>query len=72
MGILREGCVKVLTLGWWTEDIYEKDFIFFKKTFFFFGLFGATPAAYGSSQAEGRIGAAAASLHHRQPQQCRI
>ena len=32
--------------------------------FFFFGLFRATPMAYGSSQVRGRIGAVAASLHH--------
>ena len=31
---------------------------------FFNLLFMATPAAYGSSQARGRIGSAAASLHH--------
>ena len=30
----------------------------------FFCLFRATPAAYGSAQARGQIGAAAASLHH--------
>ena len=33
------------------------------KESFFFGLFRATPAAYGSSQARSRIGAAATSLH---------
>ena len=32
---------------------------------FFFGLFRAAPAAYGGSQARGRIGAVAACLHHR-------
>ena len=32
--------------------------------FLFFFLFRATPAAYGSSQARGRIGAAAAGLRH--------
>ena len=32
--------------------------------FFFFWLFRAAPAAYGSSQARGPIGAIAASLHH--------
>ena len=32
--------------------------------FFFFCLFRAAPVAYGSSQARGQIGAAAASLHH--------
>ena len=32
--------------------------------FFFFLLFRAAPEAYGSSQARGRIGAAAAGLHH--------
>ena len=31
---------------------------------FFFFLFGATPMAYGSSQARGKIGAIAAALHH--------
>ena len=31
---------------------------------FFFSLFRAIPAAYGSSQARGGIGAAAAGLHH--------
>ena len=31
---------------------------------FCFGLFRATPAAYGSSQARGLIGTTAASLHH--------
>ena len=30
----------------------------------FFFLFRATPMAYGSSQAKGRIRAAAAGLHH--------
>ena len=35
-------------------------------TFFFFLLFKAAPAAYGCSQARGRIGATAASLHHNQ------
>ena len=35
-------------------------FIFF---FFSFGLFRAEPSAYVSSQARGRIGATAASLH---------
>ena len=33
--------------------------------FFFFWLFRASPAAYGSSQARGQIGVIAASLHHR-------
>ena len=32
------------------------------RVFFFFGLFRAAPTAYGSSQAKGLIGAAAASL----------
>ena len=31
---------------------------------FVFFLFRATPAAYGSSQARGRIGAVAVGLHH--------
>ena len=32
--------------------------------FFFFFLFKAKPMVYGGSQARGRIGAAAAGLHH--------
>ena len=32
--------------------------------FFFFGLFRATPKAYGNSWARDQTGAAAASLHH--------
>ena len=32
--------------------------------FFFFFFFMTTPMAYGSSQARGLIGAAAAGLHH--------
>ena len=37
---------------------------FFFLSFFFFLLFGAETAAYGSSQARGRIGATAVNLHH--------
>ena len=32
--------------------------------FFFFGLFRAAPASYGSSEAKGQTGAADAGLHH--------
>ena len=35
-----------------------------KRLAFFFGLFRATPIAYGGSQARGLIGAAAAGLYH--------
>ena len=43
-------------------------FFFFKgKMFIFFCLFRAAPAAYGGSQAKGRIGVVAASLHTPQP-----
>ena len=38
-----------------------RDLIF---PFFFFFLFMVTPAANGSSQAKGQIGATAASIHH--------
>ena len=38
--------------------------VFFLFLFLFFGLFGATPTAYGRSQARGQIRAAAASPHH--------
>jgi len=34
------------------------------NSFFFFFLFRAAPAACGSSQARGQIGAAAAGLYH--------
>ena len=37
---------------------------FFVFVFVFVFLFRATPAAYGSSYTEGRIGATAADLHH--------
>ena len=42
-----------------------KSFFLFLFLFFFFLLFRAALMAYGSSWARGRIGAAAASLHHR-------
>ena len=38
--------------------------IYFLLSFLFFFLFMDTPAAYGSSQAKGQIGAAAAGLRH--------
>ena len=38
-----------------------------KDLFLFFCLFRATPAAYGSFQAKGQIGAAAAGLCQIQP-----
>ena len=39
-------------------------FVLFFCLCFLFCLLGATPIAYGSSQARGQIGAAAAGLHH--------
>ena len=45
-------------------------FINRKTIFLFFG--GATPTAYGDSQARGLIGAVAASLPTPQPRQCQI
>ena len=42
----------------------EPLFLFFFSILFFFFLFRATPEAYESFQARGRIGATAASLHH--------
>ena len=42
----------------------NKNYIGLGGNFFVFCLFKATPAAYGSSQARGRIRAIAASLHH--------
>ena len=41
-------------------------FISFLNLFFFFWIFRAASEAYGTSQARGQIGAAAASLHHSQ------
>ena len=38
--------------------------MYFSLFFLLFFFFRATPTAYGSSQAKGRIGAVAASLHH--------
>ena len=35
--------------------------LFFKHSFFFFGLFRAAPTAYGGSQARGQNGAVAAT-----------
>ena len=52
------------------EALYEFSFLFFflspllSFSFLFFLLFRAAPAAYGSSQTRGGIGAAAASLYH--------
>ena len=48
--------------------IQIRTFFFF---FFFFGLFRATPAACGSSQARGSIRAVASDLHHSSGQ-CQI
>ena len=42
-----------------------------KSTFFFFVFFRASSAAYGSSQAKGWIGAAAARLCHSHSNTCR-
>ena len=42
----------------------SKESCFFYYFFFIALLFGAAPAAYGSPQARGRIGATAAGLHH--------
>ena len=38
--------------------------LFFTIYIYFFFLFRAVPVTYGSSQATGKIGAAAVSLHH--------
>ena len=54
-----------------THFFLSKYFIFYFKFFFFFGLFRATPMAYGSFQARGQIGAITVSLHHSL-WQCRI
>jgi len=46
----------------YTIQIPRRGFFFSLSLFFF--LFRASPATYGGSQARGRIGAAAANLHH--------
>ena len=48
-----------------SHNTRKKNIIQFKEAkALFFGLFTATPIAYGGSQARARIGAAAAGLHH--------
>ena len=46
------------------EDASPQNLNRFLDFFFFFCLFRAAPAAYGSSQAGGQIGAADAGLRH--------
>ena len=46
------------------QTVFNSVIFPFESFFFFFGLFGATPMAYGNSQARGQIGAVAAGLHH--------
>ena len=56
----------IYRLFWRRIDIF-KNRVFPSRSrifFFFFGLFRATPVAYGGSQARGRIGTTAAGLHH--------
>ena len=47
-----------------TVVFFLKNQLLFSFALFYFVLFGASPAAYGGSQARGRIGAVAAGLHH--------
>ena len=51
-----------------SQKIFPHKYMLYKLDFFsffpLFGFFRATPMAYGSSQARGRMGAAVASLHH--------
>ena len=46
------------------DNLLKKIFYVCKTKFLYFCLFRATPTAYGSSQARGRIGSAAAGLCH--------
>ena len=49
----------------WPRSVLFLFILFFNLLLLlFFGLFRATPVAYGSSQARGGIRAAAAGLHH--------
>ena len=69
-GKLRKGIICLSWTPWWLMNIhkwviysvYSKCQVQIQRVFFVF-LFKATPSAYGSSQARGRIGAAIASLH---------
>ena len=52
----------------WLQNVICNNFIYLSFFFVFFGggflLFKSAPVAYGTSQARGCIGAAAAGLHH--------
>ena len=45
------------------KGVDTDDFFFFFFFFCLFAFFGAAPAAYGGSQARGRIGAVGTGLH---------
>ena len=52
-------------MSWWcSEPILQVMFYLFTYVFFFAFEDHTAPAAYGSSQAMGQIGAVAAGLHH--------
>ena len=54
----------VLTVGQTLPHFLDPLILLFYFILLFFCLFRAAPVAYGSSQARGRIRAAASSLHH--------
>ena len=58
------GFMKVNYLRFTDTDNIQSDQIFFLNFYLFILLFRATGMAYGSSQARGQMGAAAASLCH--------
>ena len=55
-------------IGCWPAKRNSASVVFVFCFLFFFGLFRTPSAAYGSSQARGRMRAAAASLHHNSQQ----
>ena len=61
-------CLELLSSFHKTRGTYSFFGFFFLFFSFFFGLFRATPAAYGGSQTRASTGAAAASLHHSSQQ----
>ena len=54
-----------LGIGLFSSPLLDQCLVYSRFFFLSFFLFRAALAAYGNSQARGRIGAAAAGLHHR-------
>jgi len=67
---LTRWAIEKLQIGSLKVSVFAISFFFFLSFFFFFfclfAISWATPAAYGGSQARGRIRAVATGLHHTQ------